>query len=175
MAVAAGEATVGLAIRARDLPEQEDPACRRVRRDVAMSGLALTAGSLLAGVSGTDEGRRRRLEPPDPADHRPAAGRVPVHRRRRAPARQAGPSRARRPRSGSPGSSGWQRPIRAADRRGPIRHDRLRQRALHVESRRGRSRLRPGSSSTTWTACLLIVVLTIGLLVHVYSIRLHEP
>ena len=68
MAVAAAEATVGPGHRHRHLPQQEDAARRRVRRDAPMS----------LGVA-------------HPAARRPAAGRLRDHGAHRAPARQAGP------------------------------------------------------------------------------------
>ena len=112
-----------------------------------------------------------------PAHRRPAAGGLRDHRADRPAPGQAGPL--------DPGPGGrsraWAiamvRRLWRADRRRAVRRARLRRRPVRLDPCRRVRRERSGFFVDQLTACLLIVVTTIGLLVHVYSIGYmsHDP
>ena len=160
MAVAAAEATVGLAIviaiyRNKKTPlVDEYDAMRAVTAcDVARSPLIVVlplAGFLFTALIG------RRLGQAGPLDPGPRDLRRLAHR---------------------DGASSFSVLTGAAPLL-PVEHGRTATSCLvHVDPGRQLRRSTSASSSTTLTACLLIVVTTIGLLVHVYSIGYmsHDP
>ena len=163
MAVAAAEATVGPGDRHRDLPEPQDAARRRVRRDAPMS---LPRRSRTA----------TRCYQLDRRDHRlPLAGFLltALVGRRLGLNRRSGSRSAR-------SSLSWLAAMAVVAGRAtaaPFGERRALSVTLCTGSRPATSCVDVGFFVDNLTAVLLIVVTTIGMLVHVYSIGYmrHDP
>ena len=117
------------------------------------------------------------LESAHPAARRPAAGGLPDHRAHRAAARASRRTGSRSWRSSPRGSSRWRSSSSVADRAARRSVETTVTSSLFTWIPAGDFQVDVGFFVDNLTACLLIVVTTIGLLVHVYSIGYmsHDP